>query len=87
VKELMDLVRPMAMKCLQLNATIKANHIHKDENTIADSLSHFQMEIFHRMTPQSGSIPNQQSKVFVASLDWEAEKLSPQVIAGFWDGA
>ena len=53
----MDLVRPMVLRCLKLNAFIKAPHIPGVKNIIADALSRFQMEIFHEKASRADQIP------------------------------
>jgi hypothetical protein len=56
-ERVMDLVHPMVLRCLQLNAFTKAWHIPGVENVIADSLSRFQMGIFHERAPRADPLP------------------------------
>lgn len=57
----MDLVRPFVLKCLQINVLIRAQHIKGVNNTIADALSRFDMQLFRELapgaTPQPLEIP------------------------------
>ena len=56
-ERVMDLVHPMVLQCLKLNAFIKAQHIPGVKNIIADALSRFQMEIFHEKAPRADPFP------------------------------
>ena len=56
-ERVMDLVRPMVLRCLHLNAFIKAQHIPGVKNIIADALSRFQMGIFHENAPRADPFP------------------------------
>ena len=56
-ERVMDLVRSMVLRCLHLNAFIKAQHIPGVKNIIADSLSRFQMGIFRENAPRADPFP------------------------------
>jgi len=56
-ERVMDLVRPMVLRCLKLNTFIKAQHIPGVKNIIADALSRFQMGIFHENAPRADPFP------------------------------
>ena len=53
----MDLVRPFVLKCLQLNTIIKAQHIKGTENSIADAISRFNMQLFRELAPEAEENP------------------------------
>ena len=53
----MDLVRPFVLKCLQLNTVVRAKHIQGIHNTIADSISRFDMQQFRALAPEAEAEP------------------------------
>ena len=55
--QIMDLVRSITILTLVHNFTFTAKHIPGLENSIADSLSRFQMDHFHSLAPNASSTP------------------------------
>ena len=53
----MDLVRAIAILTLVHNFTFTAKHISGLDNSIADSLSRFQMDRFHLLAPNASPTP------------------------------
>ena len=49
----MDLVRSVTILTLAHNYTFTAKHIAGLDNSIADSLSHFHMDLFHSLAPDA----------------------------------
>jgi hypothetical protein len=47
----MDLVRPLVLKCMKLNTIIKAKHIPGVKNIVADAISRFNTQVFRLNTP------------------------------------
>lgn len=57
IPRVMDLVRDLTLCTLQHNFYFRAVHIPGKNNEIADALSRFQMERFHRLAPQANPTP------------------------------
>lgn len=55
--EVMVLVRALTLKCLQLNLTVRAEHIAGINNGIADSLSRLQFARFRELAPEAEQNP------------------------------
>ena len=53
----MDLVRPFVLKCLELNTIVRAQHIKGINNSIADSISRFKMQLFRVLAPNAEAHP------------------------------
>ena len=53
----MDLVRPLVLRCMELNTEIKAKHIRGVDNSIADAISRYFMQIFRKLAPQADPQP------------------------------
>ena len=53
----MDLVRAITILTLVHNFTFTAKHIPGLDNSIADSLSRFQMDRFHLLAPNASPTP------------------------------
>ena len=53
----MDLVRPFVLKCLKLNTVVRAKHIKGINNSIADSISRFKMQLFRVLAPNAEMHP------------------------------
>ena len=53
----MDLVRPLVLKCMELNTVIRAKHIKGVNNTIADAISRFNTQIFREHAPLADLLP------------------------------
>ena len=47
----MNLVRPLVLKCMELNTVIRAKHIKGEHNIIADALSRFNTQVFREHAP------------------------------------
>ena len=50
--QLMLLIRPLALLCMNFNVTVKAKYIPGPLNKVADALSRFQMQQFQRLLPE-----------------------------------
>jgi hypothetical protein len=57
IPRVMDLIRDLTLCTLKHNFYFRAVHIPGKINEIADSLSRFQMDRFHRLAPQASSTP------------------------------
>ena len=55
--QVMDLVRAITLQTLSYNFTFNATHIPGLQNSIADSLSRFQMDRFHSLAPLASPTP------------------------------
>ena len=53
----MDLVRPFVLKTLRLNSIIRAKHVKGIDNSIADALSRFNMQLFRTLAPGAEENP------------------------------
>ena len=53
----MDLVRPLVLRCMELNTKIKAKHIKGIDNSIADSISRYNMQVFRNLAPHADPQP------------------------------
>lgn len=57
IPRVMDLVRDLTLCTLRHNFCFRAVHIPGKHNNIADSLSRFQMERFHKLAPKANPLP------------------------------
>ena len=53
----MDLVRPLVLRCMELNTEIKAKHIKGIDNSIADAISRYNMQAFRNLAPHADPHP------------------------------
>ena len=53
----MDLVRPLVLRCMELNTEIKAKHIRGVDNSIADAISRYYMQVYRNLAPQADPRP------------------------------
>ena len=53
----MDLLRPLVLQSMKLNTIIRAKHIKGENNTIADAISRYYMQIFRKLAPQADRQP------------------------------
>jgi hypothetical protein len=49
----MDLVHPLVLRCMELNTEIKAKHIKGIDNSIADAISRYNMQVFRNLAPHA----------------------------------
>lgn len=56
-KLIMKFIRPLVLLTMLYNVQIKAMHIERAKNNIADSLSRFQMNRFRRLAPSADLYP------------------------------
>ena len=53
----MDLVRPLVLHCMEINTEIKAQHIKGVDNSIADTISRYYMQVFRNLAPHADPQP------------------------------
>lgn len=56
---IMSLVRVFTLLCLQLNILFLAHHVPGANNSVADTLSHWQMARFHQLVLEAAALPVQ----------------------------